>query len=346
MLRLLLVLKAREGVEGLRLHGPTLAVTRLEWLSGGVLVHLEIAHILGVRIQHGRRWLVVLRLTPIALKVARRLSTMALAATTLDVALGSGVVRGRLGRRELEADRTPSGACAHATTIAVDSHALASTVSAAGREGTARCGVGKGRSGLLGARADGAVGGGGRSATSIGNGELEATSLPFGLRKLGGFLCLGQRKRMSASVSASGTAGGAASATAWGVVLVPLAGRKIHVTESRTRCTGRWSGRRTHAHVGQGGLVAAVVRRRGHATIHWNTKMLLPWWILKCVRLWREVHDLHLALQLLELGRQLLLLGDHAHVDILLVSGGDLLLLLLEHFDLLGEGELFHCEGK
>lgn len=49
-----------------------------------------------------------------------------------------------------------------------------------------------------------------------------------------------------------------------------------------------------------------------------------------------DIEVLHLALQLLELIRQLLLLGDHAHVDILLVRGGDLLLLLLQHLDLLG----------
>ena len=34
---------------------------------------------------------------------------------------------------------------------------------------------------------------------------------------------------------------------------------------------------------------------------------------------------------------------DHAHVDILLMSCSDLLLLLLEEFDLLLQSELFHC---
>jgi len=37
-------------------------------------------------------------------------------------------------------------------------------------------------------------------------------------------------------------------------------------------------------------------------------------------------------------------LGDHAHVHILLVCGGNLLLLLLEHFDLLLKSKLFHHE--
>jgi hypothetical protein len=56
------------------------------------------------------------------------------------------------------------------------------------------------------------------------------------------------------------------------------------------------------------------------------------------------VEVLHLALQLLELVGKLLLLRDHSHVNILLVCGSDLLLLLLEHFDLLGQSQLFHCE--
>jgi hypothetical protein len=37
-------------------------------------------------------------------------------------------------------------------------------------------------------------------------------------------------------------------------------------------------------------------------------------------------------------------LRDHAHVDILLVSSGDLLLLCLQHLNLLSELELLHCE--
>lgn len=55
-----------------------------------------------------------------------------------------------------------------------------------------------------------------------------------------------------------------------------------------------------------------------------------------------NVEILHLTLQLLVLLREGLLLGYHAHVDILLVGSSDLLLLLLEHFDLLSESKLFH----
>lgn len=48
-----------------------------------------------------------------------------------------------------------------------------------------------------------------------------------------------------------------------------------------------------------------------------------------------DIEILHLALQLLELIGQLLLLWNHAHVDVLLMGRGDLLLLLLEHLNLL-----------
>ena len=57
-----------------------------------------------------------------------------------------------------------------------------------------------------------------------------------------------------------------------------------------------------------------------------------------------DLKVLHLSLQLFVLGRKLLLLRDHAHVDILLMSSGDLLLLCLQHLNLLSELELLHCE--
>ena len=90
-----------------------------------------------------------------------------------------------------------------------------------------------------------------------------------------------------------------------------------------------------------------------HTASHWNSELLLLLLLLllchllllelELVGVGGDVEVLHLALQLLELVGQLLLLWDDAHVDVLLVGGGDLLLLLLEHFDLLGEGELLHC---
>ena len=89
-----------------------------------------------------------------------------------------------------------------------------------------------------------------------------------------------------------------------------------------------------------------MCRRRRHATCHRYPKVLLAHWLLlklEGARVWRDIEVLHLTLQLLELVGQLLLLWDHAHVDILLVGCGDLLLLRLQHFDLLCEGKLFHC---
>ena len=56
----------------------------------------------------------------------------------------------------------------------------------------------------------------------------------------------------------------------------------------------------------------------------------------------RYAEALHLRLKLLELGGQLLLLWNHAHVDVLLMSGSNLLLLLLKHFNLLLKSKLFH----
>ena len=43
------------------------------------------------------------------------------------------------------------------------------------------------------------------------------------------------------------------------------------------------------------------------------------------------------------LAGKLLLRLNHAEVDILLMSSSDLLLLLLQELDLLGESELLHC---
>jgi hypothetical protein len=120
----------------------------------------------------------------------------------------------------------------------------------------------------------------------------------------------------------------------------------IEVAESRSSTGWRWRGA-CHTHVWHCGLVAAVSAGSTHTTSHRYSKLLLLCHLLllelELVGVGREVEVLHLALQLLELVGQLLLLWDDAHVDVLLVGGGDLLLLLLKHFDLLGEGELLHC---
>lgn len=76
--------------------------------------------------------------------------------------------------------------------------------------------------------------------------------------------------------------------------------------------------------------------------VHWHGKVLLRHLLRElevvCVR--RYVGHLSLHLEV-GTGKVLLWL-NHAHVNILLVRGSDLLLLLLEDLDLLGNGELFH----
>lgn len=72
-----------------------------------------------------------------------------------------------------------------------------------------------------------------------------------------------------------------------------------------------------------------------------DTKLLLLkllLWKLECV-VGRRQMALDLVVVLI---RQLLLWRDHSQVDVLLVSGSDLLLLLLEYLDLLCKCELLH----
>ena len=124
----------------------------------------------------------------------------------------------------------------------------------------------------------------------------------------------------------------------------------IEVTESR-RSTRRCWWRSSHAHVGHCRLVAAM-SRSAHATSHGYAELLLCELLLcqlllllelELIGVGRDVHVLHLALQLLKLRRQLLLRWDDAHVDELLVLGGDSLLFLLEHLNLLCKSKLLHC---
>ena len=73
-------------------------------------------------------------------------------------------------------------------------------------------------------------------------------------------------------------------------------------------------------------------------SVHWNSEMLLLLGHLLgklvVVDLGRDVGHLALHLEV----AQLLLWLNHTHVDILLVCCGDLLLLLLEDFNLLCNG--------
>lgn len=86
------------------------------------------------------------------------------------------------------------------------------------------------------------------------------------------------------------------------------------------------------------------------ASSHGHTKLLLTdlahlalLQLLEGVVVLVDLKILHLALQLLVLSRKLLLLWDHAHVNVLLVSCSDLLLLCLQHLNLLSECKLLHC---
>jgi len=75
-------------------------------------------------------------------------------------------------------------------------------------------------------------------------------------------------------------------------------------------------------------------------SVHWHPKLLL-WkllWELEGIRMRRHVRNLALHGKVWNL----LLRRHHAHVDVLLVLSCDLLLLLLQQFDLLGERKLFH----
>ena len=79
--------------------------------------------------------------------------------------------------------------------------------------------------------------------------------------------------------------------------------------------------------------------------IHRHSEMLLRHLLgeLELVCVGRHIR--HLSLHLKISGKVLLGL-DHAHVDILLVCCSNLLLLLLKYFNLLGDGELFHCTNS
>lgn len=143
------------------------------------------------------------------------------------------------------------------------------------------------------------------------------------------------------------TTGSTATSSSWrGAVFIPALSKVTKVSKARPGGAGRGSRRWTHSHVGHGRLVSSVSGGLCHSARHGNAQMLLSHllllWELVGTRVGRDAQVLHLTLQLLELIRQLLLLRDHAHVDVLLVRRGYLLLLLLKHFNLLGKCQLLH----
>ena len=149
---------------------------------------------------------------------------------------------------------------------------------------------------------------------------------------------------MAAGVSG---ATGAATTSATRVDIFPTLTTLLCTKFTEARGTGGGSGRWAHADLREGGLVTAV----GGVGLSWCThgdcEMLLLLHLLHLlgelvvVDLGRDIGHLALHLEVAEL----LLRLDHAHVDILLVRRGNLLLLLLEDFDLLCNGELFHYTG-
>lgn len=94
------------------------------------------------------------------------------------------------------------------------------------------------------------------------------------------------------------------------------------LAEARCARGGRWG--RTHADIREGGLVAAVRGRLG-GSVQWDSKMLLGHLLGELKVVGGDVGHLALHLEI----AQMLLWLDHAHIDILLVCCGNLLLLLL-----------------
>lgn len=131
------------------------------------------------------------------------------------------------------------------------------------------------------------------------------------------------------------TATTSATSTTRGGVFPAGVGLVLGASKVGAAGTGRGRGGRTHTHVGQGRLVAAVGKRlggRGHVNI-------LLWKLLWELEGILMRHARHL-LQGIESSAGSKLLGrHHAHVHVLL-SSLDLLLLLLQQLDLLLDGKL------
>ncbi len=129
----------------------------------------------------------------------------------------------------------------------------------------------------------------------------------------------------------------AASSSARGAVLSSLACSII--TKRGARSPGRRGRRRAHAHVGEGRLITAMREwLRGPAHVE-----VLLWKLGRELETGLGRYVCHVLLEWVESAGHGLIRGHHAHVEVLLLSGLDLLLLLLQQFDLLLDRELFHC---
>lgn len=90
-LGLALVLEVTKGADRL-VDGATGTMSRLERSGVGSLVHVEVAHVLGLVFLGRLLGRVVLRLPPVALEVARCASAVACAAAALEIRLSAVVV--------------------------------------------------------------------------------------------------------------------------------------------------------------------------------------------------------------------------------------------------------------
>lgn len=140
-------------------------------------------------------------------------------------------------------------------------------------------------------------------------------------------------------MTTSMTAADGATAATWSRVFAALIIISITVTHGeiviQTCGGGGWRSHRPHASSGliatmSGGLCRGV---QGDAKV----LLLHLLWKLVVVAVRRGVrHALHAKIL------HLLLRLEHANVDILLMGGSDLLLLLLQHLELLGQLKLLH----
>jgi len=308
-------------------------VTGLERSGIGGLVHVEIAHVLGLVVLCRLLWVVVLGLSPIALEVARRCAAMALAPTALEVGLSrlvviTGVIICSIGcfgwsssGREGKGWPTASGT----SSTTANSHTLAATVSAT--SATARRTI-------VGTAAWASITI--RASTGLGQRKLETRSLSLLFCQFRSFFGIGESQRVSTSVSRATSSTSAATARVY--VFSALCTLLLCTKVFKARCTRRRRRRRTHANIRKGGLIAAVRRGLCRGVHGYGEVWLLAHLLGKLEVVGCNIWDLSLHLKI----AKVLLWLDHAHVDILLMRCSNLLLLLLEHFDLLRNCELFH----
>jgi hypothetical protein len=176
-LRLALVLEVTKRADRL-VDRAARTVSGLERSGVSGLVHVEVAHTLSLVVCRLRlRLRVILRLSPVTLKVSRRTSAMSLATTALEIGLATLVVWGSWLGRDLR-ERESGSATSSTSAATSDSHALATTV------GTATATASRSLVARASSAGTGVTVG---AAAGRGQGELEARSLSL---LLGQFGCL------------------------------------------------------------------------------------------------------------------------------------------------------------